>query len=348
MFADKHVLVTGGTGSLGKVLVKRLLSDPSDMPASVTVFSRDEAKQEALRLDVDCPDPDDPAAVGVEGAELLRFRIGSVTDLAALASAMRHTQVLFNAAALKQVPNCEYHPVEAVRTNVDGAANVARLIAELRLPIEVVVGISTDKACKPVNVMGMTKALQERIFVQANLEVPETRFVVARYGNVLASRGSVIPLFHHQIRRGGPLTLTTAEMTRFFMSLQQAVDTILTAARSALPGEIVVPRVPSAKVIDVAEELIGDRDVEIKVTGVRPGEKIHEALVSDEEATRTLERGTNLYIRPLLPEFGDHAVGSWWRGGEFSSATDLLSRPGVADLLADNQLRIDDHPTFAA
>src|SRR5262249_39740655 len=157
---------------------------------------------------------------------------------------------------LKQVPSCEYFPFEAVRTNIEGPENIVRAIRDYRLPVETVVGISTDKACKPVNVMGMTKALQERIFLAANLGLDTTRFVCVRYGNVLASRGSVIPLFHDQIRAGGPVTITAPEMTRFLLSLEQAVDTILAAVELAAPGETFVPRVPSALVTDIARVLV--------------------------------------------------------------------------------------------
>ena len=346
MISGKHVLVTGGTGSLGKVLIRRLLSDPALRPASVTVFSRDEAKQEALRQAMQRSLLDGSWGNHDTAPEPLRFRIGSVTDPVALGAALRRAEVVFNAAALKQVPNCEYHPVEAVRTNIDGAANIVRLIAEQRIPVETVVGVSTDKACQPVNVMGMTKALQERIFIQGNLEVPGTRFVVARYGNVLASRGSVIPLFHEQIRRGGPLTLTTPEMTRFFMNLEQAVDTVLAAAEIARPGEIVIPRIPSGRVIDVARALIGDRPIEMKTIGVRPGEKIHESLVSVDESLRSVASGSNIIIKPLLPEFGSYDERVAWSGGEYSSATDLLDEAAVVDLLHRNNLRIVDEPNF--
>ena len=153
-------------------------------------------------------------------------------DFDSVAAVLRDADVVFNAAALKQVPTCEYFPYEAVRTNIGGAENIVRAIQKHRLPVETVVGISTDKACKPVNVMGMTKAIQERVFIQGNMRCPDTRFVCVRYGNVLASRGSVIPLFHDQIRNGGPVTVTTPEMTRFLLSLDQAVDTVFAAVRS--------------------------------------------------------------------------------------------------------------------
>ena len=168
--------------------------------------------------------------------QLLEFRIGDVRDFGSIASALRDADVVVNAAAMKQVPACEYIPSEAVLTNKLGAENIVRAIQEHTLLVETVVGISTDKACKPVNAMGMTKALQERIFIHGNLRCPGTRFVCVRYGNVLASRGSVIPLFHEQIRAGGPVTITTADMTRFLISLDDAVDTVFAALTKAGPG----------------------------------------------------------------------------------------------------------------
>ncbi len=348
MIEAKHILVTGGTGSLGKSLVRRLLSGSEGMPASVTVFSRDEAKQDQFRVELTGSGAATDDVVYRIARDRVRFKIGSVTDRSALAAALRPAQVVFHAAALKQVPGCEYHPVEAVRTNVDGAANIVDIIAAERLPVEVVVGISTDKAVKPVSVMGMTKALQERIFIEANLSVPHTRFVLARYGNVLASRGSVIPLFHQQITSGGPVTVTTAEMTRFFMSLHQAVDTVLEAARSARPGEIVIPRVQSALLVDVAAALIGERQVRIDFIGMRPGEKVHEQLISVEESMRTFVRGDYLNVGPLLPQLAQPNGGEPWGGGAFSSATDVLDPAGVRDFLAANLLRIEDRPFMAA
>ena len=177
-----------------------------------------------------------------------------------------------------------------------------RAIEQHDLPIETVVGISTDKACKPVNVMGMTKAIQERLLIQANLHCKSTRFICVRYGNVLASRESVIPLFQEQIRTGGPITITTTDMTRFLLSLDQAVDTIFRALAQGNPGETFVPKVPSARIVDIAKALIGANNIDTVVTGLRPGEKIHEILVSEEEAHRTLDLEDYYVILPILPE----------------------------------------------
>lgn len=338
-----HVLVTGGTGSLGRALVQRLLDGRDGSPASITVLSRDEAKQHAMRLELagNRPRTDEVAYPRAGGP--VRFRIGSVTDRDAVARALQGIDVVIHAAALKQVPTCEYFPVEAVQTNVLGAATIVQAIAELGLPVRTVVGVSTDKACKPVNVMGMTKALQERVFIEGNLAAPGTRFVVARYGNVLGSRGSVLPLFHDQARRGGPLTITTEEMTRFLMSLDQAVDTVLAAARDARPGETFIPRVPAARITDLARAVMDGADLPLEVTGVRPGEKTHEILISEEEATRTVRVDDHWAIGPMLPEL-ERREGEPFEGTEYSSADDLIDLPAVRDLLHSHRLRVIDEP----
>jgi FlaA1/EpsC-like NDP-sugar epimerase len=338
----KRVVVTGGTGSLGKVLVRRLLGGEMGEPAQITVFSRDEAKQHSMRLAFQHKRTATDEVIYHNFERLLRFRIGDVRDPHSVATALREADVVFNAAALKQVPSCEYFPFEAVQTNVVGAENIIRAVREHRLEVETVVGVSTDKACKPVNVMGMTKAVQERLFVRANLDGGETRFVCVRYGNVLASRGSVIPLFHDQIRRGGPVTITTADMTRFLLSLEQAVDTVFAAVREAKRGETYIPRVPSARVTDVAAALIGERQIETTVTGIRPGEKVHEILVSEEEAYRTIARGDYYVIRPMLPELLDGEEAGDLLGREYSSADDLMTPGQVSELLAKHNLMVGD------
>ena len=251
---------------------------------------------------------------------------------------MRDADVVFNAAALKHVPTCEYFPFEAVQTNIGGPENIIRAIREHRLPVQTVVGISTDKACKPVNVMGMTKAIQERVFIRANLDCPGTRFICVRYGNVLASRGSVIPLFHEQIRNGGPVTITTPEMTRFLLSLNQAVDLIFAALGEAYPGETYIPRVPAAKITDIVSVLVGDRPIDTHFTGIRPGEKIHEILVSEEEAHRTIARGSHYVILPILPELLRAGSDGPRLEREYSSADCLLPKEEVKALLEDHGL----------
>jgi FlaA1/EpsC-like NDP-sugar epimerase len=337
----KRVLITGGTGSLGKVLVKRILSGEFGSPKQLVILSRDEAKQHFMRMEyLNKASPTDEV-IYQNFQRALTFRIGDVRDFHSVASALNGIDIVFNAAALKQVPTCEYFPYEAVQTNIGGPENLVRAIRENDLSVETVVGISTDKACKPVNVMGMTKAIQERVFIRANLECPDTRFVCVRYGNVLASRGSVIPLFHEQIKSGGPVTLTDKRMTRFLLSLDQAVDTIFAAVKSAKPGETYIPRVPSAKMIDIADALIDGRKIKRKFTGIRPGEKIHEILISEEEAHRTIDRGQYYAIAPMLPEVGS-IDGKSALDKEYSSSDDLMNKSEVRNLLIRNKLMVND------
>lgn len=339
---DKRVVVTGGTGSLGKVLVKRMLTGELGVPRQITIFSRDEAKQHSMRLAFQHLRAPTDEVIYHNLEKLLQFRIGDVRDLHSVSSILADADIVFNAAALKQVPSCEYFPYEAVQTNITGAENIIRAIGQHRLRIETVVGISTDKACKPVNVMGMTKAVQERIFVRANLDSPDTRFICVRYGNVLASRGSVIPLFHEQVHRGGPITITTTEMTRFLLSLEQAVDTVFRALTQAAAGETYVPRVPSAKVTDIARALIADRNIEVQITGIRPGEKVHEILVSEEEAHRTVERDEYYAIKPMLPELQAPEDTANPIGREYSSADSVMSYDEVVELLQKHKLMVGD------
>jgi UDP-glucose 4-epimerase len=342
MLTNKTILITGGTGSLGKVLVMRLLSGEMGTPKKIIVFSRDEAKQHAMRVEYLHRTAATDEVIYSNFQRCLEFRIGDVRNFHSVSGALRNVDYVFNTAALKQVPSCEYFPYEAVQTNISGPENIIRAIKEQNIPVDTVVGISTDKACKPVNVMGMTKAIQERIFICGNLECPSTRFICVRYGNVLASRGSVIPLFHDQIRAGGPVTITTTDMTRFLLSLDQAVSTIFAAVGGAKPGETYIPRVPSSKVTDIAETLIGSRPIEMKVTGIRPGEKIHEILVSEEESYRTVERGNYYAILPILPELRSDAEKNPFIGKEYSSADNLMSKSEVKELLTSNDLLVDD------
>ena len=298
----KRILVTGGTGSLGKTLVSRLLTGEMGTPEKITVFSRDEAKQHYMRLEYLDRENATDDVIYQNSRDRLNFRIGDVRDYSALVAAMRDADVVFNAAALKQVPSCEYFPFEAVLTNIYGAANIVRAVRENNLHIEKVIGISTDKACKPINVMGMTKALQERVLIEANRDCASTGFNCVRYGNVIASRGSIIPLFVEQIKNDQPITITLAEMTRFLLSLDRAVDTVFEAVKTDGRGETFVPKVASAKISDVALALMGDKKLPMVYTGIRPGEKVHEIMVSEEECFRTVERGDYYVILPVLPE----------------------------------------------
>lgn len=339
----KNILITGGTGSLGKVLVKRLLSGEMGTPKRIVVFSRDEAKQHFMRIGYMNKRVATDDVIYQRANELLEFRIGDVRDFSSVSSALQGIDVVFNAAALKQVPTCEYFPYQAVLTNITGPENIVRAIEEQHLPVDTVVGISTDKACKPVNVMGLTKAIQERVFIQGNQRCPNTRLVCVRYGNVLASRGSVIPLFHDQIRNGGPVTITTSDMTRFLLSLDQAVDTVFAAVKTGERGDTFIPRVPSALVVDIAAALIGDRKIETVVTGIRPGEKVHEILVSEEECARTVERGSYYVITSILPEIrSKNTQGHAALQGEYSSGNDVMSREETAALLKKYRLMLED------
>ena len=332
-FAGKRILVTGGTGSLGQTLVRRIMSGEMGMPERVTVFSRDEAKQHYMRLEFMHRSTATDDVIYQNSREKLGFRLGDVRDYSSLLAAMRYADIVFNAAALKQVPSCEYFPFEAVMTNIHGAENIVKCIRENKLTVESVVGISTDKACKPINVMGMTKALQERILIEANRDCTGTRFNCVRYGNVIASRGSIIPLFVEQIANDQPLTVTLPEMTRFFLSLDQAVDTVFEAIRSGDAGETFVPKVASAKIADVALALMGDKKLPITYTGIRPGEKIHEIMVSEEECFRTVQRNGYYVILPVLPELRTEQDLSPALKNEYSSKDNNLSVEALRELL---------------
>lgn len=339
----KTILVTGGTGSMGKTLVRRMLTGEQGTPKKIIVLSRDEAKQHDMRMTYLHKLVATDEVIYRNFMNVLEFRIGDVRNYADVCSAVKNADIVINAAALKQVPACEYFPVQAVMTNCMGPANIVRAIEENGYPVNTVVAISTDKACKPINVMGMTKSIQERIITTANILNPQTRFICVRYGNVLASRGSVIPLFHGQIRNGGPVTITVPEMTRFLLSLDQAVDTVFTALREARRGETYVPNAPATSIINIAQALIGNRPVEIKVTGIRPGEKIDEIMVSEEEAYHCVKRGDYYAILPMLPELHveeEPVIKALEK--EFSSADKVLDLDKTIELLKRNKLMIDN------
>jgi UDP-glucose 4-epimerase len=244
---------------------------------------------------------------------------------------------------MKQVPTCEYFPEQAIATNCMGPANIVQALRDHDYPVETVLGVSTDKACRPVAVMGMSKAIQERIFIAANIGMPGTRFLCVRYGNVLASRGSVIPLFLDQIARGGPVTVTVPAMTRFLLSLDVAVDTVFAALRTARAGETLVPRAPAATAMNLARAMVGDRGISIQVTGIRPGEKMDEIMVSEEEARRTIGRGKYYAILPMLPELlvHDDQRAPPVLTKEFSSGDDVLDLEGTRALLRKHNLMPD-------
>jgi UDP-glucose 4-epimerase len=336
----KRILITGGTGSLGKTLIRRLLSGEIGTPKKIVILSRDEAKQHVMRLAYLERRATTDEVIYANFLRMISFRIGDVRSYSDVSAAMREADIVINAAAMKQVPTCEYFPEQALATNCLGPANIVQAIRDHDYPVEAVVGVSTDKACKPVNAMGMTKALQERILTAANVVVPRTRFVCVRYGNVLASRGSVIPLFLDQIENGGPVTVTVPAMTRFLLSLNTAVDTVFHALRMARPGETIVPRAPAATVMNIARAMVGDRKIDIQVTGIRPGEKMDEIMVSDEESRRTISRGDYYAILPMLPELIQHEDQKVPPAlkKEFSSGDTVLDLDGTGSLLDKHRL----------
>jgi UDP-glucose 4-epimerase len=274
---DAVVAITGGTGSFGSTMAKHLLGEGA---AEVRIFSRDESKQDAMRHAV--------------GDERLRFYIGDVRNFTSVHDALRGADLVFHAAALKQVPSCEFFPMEAVATNVTGSANVLR--GALEVGVKAVVCLSTDKAVYPINAMGMTKALMEKTamaFARDN-QSSETVISVTRYGNVMYSRGSVIPLFLDQFRSGAPLTITDPNMTRFLMSLAQSVDLVQYAFAEATTGDLFVRKAPASTVdtlLRAVARIAGVDDPEVNVIGVRHGEKLFESLLSSEEAAHAEDRG---------------------------------------------------------
>jgi len=341
IFEDKTVLVTGGTGSMGKTFVRKVLSGSYGHPKKVVVMSRDEAKQHEMRMDYLHKRVTTDEVIYRNFSHMLVFKIGDVRNYSDVCASVKEADIVVNAAALKQVPTCEYFPNQAVLTNCVGAANIVRAIEENGYPVETVVGVSTDKACKPINVMGMTKAIQERIFTSANIAIPKTRFICVRYGNVLASRGSVIPLFISQIINGGPVTVTVPEMTRFLISLDEAVQTVAAAIEHGEPGDTFVPIAPSATVMNIAKALIGDKKIKIDITGIRPGEKMHEILISEEEIHHCSRKGNYYAINSMLPELtnGKKFDTSPFKD-QYSSANDVLNVEDTIALLEKHKLTI--------
>lgn len=276
MFTDKTLMITGGTGSFGNAVLNRFLN--TDLK-EIRIFSRDEKKQEDMRITLNDPK--------------LKFYIGDVRNVDSVRSAIHGVDYVFHAAALKQVPSCEFYPMEAVRTNVLGAENVMN--AALEAGVSRVIVLSTDKAVYPVNAMGMSKAMMEKLMVaKARARAPgETVFCATRYGNVMASRGSVIPLFVDQLRAGKALTITDPNMTRFLMSLEDSVDLVLHAFQHGLQGDTYVQKAPASTVGDLAEAVrsLFNSNVPIQVIGTRHGEKLYESLLSREEMARAEDTG---------------------------------------------------------
>tara|TARA_B100001750_G_scaffold231153_1_gene229003 strand:+ start:432 stop:1433 length:1002 start_codon:yes stop_codon:yes gene_type:complete len=305
----KNILITGGTGSFGRQLVKEI-SDFS--PKRVVIYSRDEDKQYTMKQDL----------TGEKISKKISFVIGDVRDYDRLFSASKNIDIIFHAAALKQVPSVESHPYEAVKTNILGAYNMVR--AAVARKVKNVVAISTDKAVKPVNAMGMTKALQEKIILSDDLQKDTTKFSCVRYGNVLGSRGSVIPLWDSKIKKNKPLPVTHPEMTRFMLTLSEAIHLVFYALKNGNGGEIFVKKSPATKSVDLAqmyaEIVTKKKNYPIEYVGIRAGEKIHEILVSKEEMRNVKEMKDHFIINRELefnlkslknkdmPEYGSNTV----------------------------------------
>lgn len=268
MFKDKTLLITGGTGSFGNAVLKRFLN--TDIK-EIRIFSRDEKKQDDMRK--------------LYKNDKIKFYIGDVRDIASVKNAMHGVDYIFHAAALKQVPSCEFFPIEAVKTNILGTDNV--LTAAIECGVKKVICLSTDKAAYPINAMGISKAMMEKVFVAKSKTVSPDRTVICgtRYGNVMASRGSVIPLFIEQIKSGQPLTVTNPDMTRFLMSLEEAVELVVFAFKNAESGDIMVQKSPASTIGDLAQAIkeLFNADNEIKIIGTRHGEKLYETLLTKEE-----------------------------------------------------------------
>lgn len=283
---NSSILITGGTGSFGKAFLDRVLREYN--PARVAVFSRDELKQYELKL-----------ALG--GDARVRFFIGDIRDRERLEMALHGVDFVVHAAALKQVDTAEYNPMEYVKTNILGSENV--MTAAIAAGVKKVVALSTDKASSPVNLYGATKLTADKLFVSGNhySYARGTRFAVVRYGNVVGSRGSVIPFFRRLAEEGKPLPITDVRMTRFWITLEQAIDFVLAAFESMDGGELYVPRIPSMRITDLAEAIApGSEIVEV---GIRPGEKLHEEMISEEDARRTIRQADRYVVAPTLAEW---------------------------------------------
>ena len=280
LFKGKTLLITGGTGSFGNAVLNRFLK--TDI-GEIRIFSRDEKKQDDMRHEFQAKMP--------EVAEKIKFYIGDVRDLASVKNAMHGVDYIFHAAALKQVPSCEFFPMEAVRTNVMGTDNV--LTAAIEEGVKSVICLSTDKAAYPVNAMGITKALEERVSVAKSRNTTTTKICCTRYGNVMCSRGSVIPLWIDQIKQGNPITITEPSMTRFIMSLDEAVDLVLFAFENGVNGDILVQKAPACTIETLAKAVTGlfNPETEIKVIGIRHGEKMYETLLTNEECANAVDMG---------------------------------------------------------
>ena len=327
VFKNKTLLITGGTGSFGNAVLNRFLR--TDI-GEIRIFSRDEKKQDDMRHDFQARMP--------EVAHKIKFYIGDVRNKSTLKYAMKGVDYVFHAAALKQVPSCEFFPMEAVKTNVIGTDNV--LDAAIDAGVKCVICLSTDKAAYPINAMGITKAIEEKIAVAKSRLSGDTKICCTRYGNVMCSRGSVIPLWIDQIRKGNPITLTEPKMTRFIMSLEEAVDLVLFAFENGKNGDILVQKAPACTIQTQAEavcELFGGKKEEIKVIGIRHGEKMYETLLTKEEAAKAIDMG-NFYAVPA--DNRDLNYDKYFVEGDVKRAT-------IEEFNSDNTYRLNLEETKA-
>ncbi len=321
VFKDKVLLITGGTGSFGNAVLNRFLR--TDI-GEIRIFSRDEKKQDDMRHDFQARMP--------EVANKIKFYIGDVRNKSTLKYAMKGVDYVFHAAALKQVPSCEFFPMEAVKTNVIGTDNT--LDAAIDAGVKCVICLSTDKAAYPINAMGITKAIEEKVAIAKSRYSGDTKICCTRYGNVMCSRGSVIPLWIDQIRKGNPITLTEPKMTRFIMSLEEAVDLVLFAFENGENGDILVQKAPACTIGTQAEavcELFGGKKEDIKVIGIRHGEKMYETLLTKEEAAKAVDMG-NFYRVPA--DNRDLNYDKYFKEGDAKRAT-------IDEFNSDNTRRLN-------
>jgi UDP-N-acetylglucosamine 4,6-dehydratase/5-epimerase len=315
-WSEQTILLTGGTGSFGRAFARHALEQLN--PRKLIIYSRDELKQFEMR--------NEP----VFNDRRIRWFIGDVRDKTRLDRAVAGVDVIIHTAAMKQVPACEYNPLEAVKTNIDGAVNL--IDSAIDHKVKKVVALSTDKAVSPVNLYGATKLVMEKLFVQGNSYAGSgvTRFSCTRYGNVAGSRGSVLPLFLEQ-RRNGAITVTDERMTRFWLTLEQAVRFVVRCAEIMHGGEVFVPKIPSVRIMDLAKAASNGRD--IKIVGIRPGEKLHEGMVSRDESRHTVELDDMYIIEPLFP---------WWTRRETGAGQPMAPGAKYASNTNDRWLTADD------
>jgi FlaA1/EpsC-like NDP-sugar epimerase len=324
----KKVLITGGTGSLGKQYLLHILKNNKSAYSEIEVFSRDEAKQFFLKRELD--------AMGC--SVKIRYTIGDVRNVDDLEKSVLCNDIIIHAAAMKQVPSCEAAPIQSVKTNILGAVNLVNILKTCK-DNKIVIGISTDKACKPINAMGICKALQEKLLICELIHNKNIRVCCVRYGNVLASRGSVLPIFQNEAKNGRHITVTSEKMTRFFLSLEKAVETIHYALENGNSGDIIIPLIESAKLIDIAKIYANKYKVDIKNVGIRPGEKIHEILINEDEMRHLIYEENFCKINTLYSNAHDvEQLSKILHNGEYTSEKATMKTSTIEKMLINNNL----------